>query len=298
VKRVLLTGATGFIGRQTIDALLERGFEIHAVSREMQQDDRVTWHTVDLFDPDAVYALAADEKATHLLHLAWVTTPGEYWQSSDNEIWNSASNRLVATFHENGGEHAVLAGTCAEYDWSDGHCIEEETALRPESPYSAAKLAFRQRAFEIAHDTQLRISWSRIFFLFGAGEHPDRFVPSIVLPLLRGERAECTDGGQVRDYLDVRDVADALVAVLDSDYHGDVNIASGQAVPLKEIITAIGEELDAVDRIDFGARERRANEPPRIAADTSILNNVIGWQPQHELQSAIGDTVAWWRDNA
>lgn len=297
MKRVLLTGANGFIGRHTIDELLQRGFEVHGVSRREQQDDRITWHTVDLFEPEAVYALAESVKATHLLHLAWVTTPGEYWQSPDNESWNSASNRLLAAFLENGGEHAVLAGTCAEYDWSDGHCVEEETALRPESPYSAAKLAFRQRAFEMAHDTNLRISWARIFFLFGVGEPRERLVPSIILPLLAGERATCSDCAQVRDYLDVRDVASALVAVVDNDYHGDVNIASGQAVTLKDVVTTIGEELGALDRIDIGARDRQANEPPRITADTSILNNVIGWQPRHELRAAIGETVAWWRDH-
>lgn len=298
MRRVLVTGANGFIGRHTIDDLLQRGFEVHGVSRSESGDDRITWHTVDLFEPDAVYQLAADVQASHLLHLAWVTTPGEYWQSPDNESWNSASNRLLAAFRDNGGEHAVLAGTCAEYDWSDGHCVEEETALRPESPYSAAKLAFRQRAFEIAHDTNLRVSWARIFFLFGAGEPRERLVPSIILPLLAGERASCSDCAQVRDYLDVRDVASALTAVVDSDYHGDVNIASGQAVALKDIVSAIGDELDAMDRIDIGARDRQPNEAPRITADTSILNNVIGWAPQHDLRTAIGETVAWWRDRA
>ena len=297
MKRVLLTGANGFIGRHTLEPLLERGFEVHAISREARSGD-INWHAVNLFDHAPVRDLCREIEASHLLHLAWITEPGAYWQSPENQTWYAASANLLSGFKDAGGRRAVMAGTCAEYDWTDGHCVEEETPLRPESPYSAAKLACRQRAFELAHDSDLRLAWARVFFPLGTHERRERLVPSIVIPLLAGDRAACTDGEQVRDFMDVRDVADALAAVLDHDYHGDINIASGNAVTLKRVIQSIGEALGAVDRIDFGARERQANEPARITADTSILNDVIGWNPRHNLTDAINDTVAWWRDSA
>ena len=297
MKRVLLTGANGFIGRHTLKPLLERGFEVHAISRGARSGD-INWHAVNLFDHASVRDLSREVEASHLLHLAWITEPGVYWQSPENQTWYAASANLLSGFKDAGGRRAVMVGTCAEYDWTDGHCVEEETPLRPESPYSAAKLACRQRAFELAHDSDLRLAWARVFFPLGTHERRERLVPSIAIPLLTGDRAECTDGEQVRDFMDVRDVADALAAVLDHDYHGDINIASGNAVTLKQIIQSIGEELRAVDRIDFGARERRANEPARITADTTILNEVIGWAPRHNLTDTINNTVAWWRDSA
>ena len=292
MRRVLVTGGNGFIGRHTIDGLLARGFEVHAVSRRPQGErDDVEWHVAELFDREATKALTGEIAATHLLHLAWTTEPGTYWTSPENRTWCDASIGLLDDFREQGGERALIAGTCAEYDWSDGHCIEGETACRAGSPYTEAKLALRDHALAM----ELSVAWARVFFTFGPFERPERLVPSIILPLLAGERAACTDGEQVRDFMYVADTADALVAVLDDDFCGDINIASGQSVTLKDLITSIGDKLDAGNRIDFGKRKRQPGEAPRITAETKRLSDIVGWQPQHTLDAALDETIAWWR---
>jgi len=147
LSRVLLTGATGYIGRSVQDALLARDFEVHATSRNaVQVDSKIAWHHVDLLDSASVAKLLKTISVTHLIHLAWVTEPGAYWQSSDNARWQAASIELLKNFSASGGKRAVLAGTCAEYDWSSGHCSEESTPLKAQSPYTTAKLAFRDAA--------------------------------------------------------------------------------------------------------------------------------------------------------
>ena len=93
----------------------------------------------------------------------------------------------------------------------------------------------------------------------------------------------------------VADMAGALVAVLDHDYRGDINIASGREITLKDLISRIGNRLDAIERIDFGKRERRPGEPPRITADTRRLNDIVGWRPHYALDEALDETIAWWR---
>ena len=298
MKRVLVTGANGFIGRHSLHALAQRGFDVHAVTREPQPEtDTLHWHEADLFDSAATAALVADVRATHLLHLAWITEPGEYWQSPENRAWLEAGKRLLDEFQGTGGARAVITGTCAEYDWSNGHCVEDETPCRARSPYTEAKLALRDYARGLAANSALSVAWARVFYTFGPFEHPDRLVPSIILPLLRGQRAQCTDAAQVRDYLYVADVADALNAVLDHDYSGDINIASGHAPALRDIIVRIGKRLEAQERIDFGARARAPDEPPSITADTSRLNDIVGWRPRYTIDSAIDETIAWWQDN-
>jgi nucleoside-diphosphate-sugar epimerase len=122
LKRVLVTGSTGYIGRWSVPALLARGYEVHAVgSREAgagtplpAELDGAAYHAADLFDPPAVAALADRVRATHLLHFAWNATPGVYWTTPENFRWVSASLALLESFRRAGGERAVMAGRLAE----------------------------------------------------------------------------------------------------------------------------------------------------------------------------------------
>lgn len=297
MKRLLLTGAGGYIGRHMLDDLVERDYEVHAMSRSAARAaaDNVVWHAVDLLDVAATNTLVAELGATHLMHLAWVTEPGVYWQSPQNRDWLSASVNLLKSFVENGGTRAVLTGTCAEYDWSDGHCVEDKTPLRAKSLYAETKLAFRDSALELAKSTNLSVAWARVFFSFGPHERPERLVPSVIRALLGGERAKCSDGSLLRDFMYVADVASAMVAVLDSDFIGDINIASGNPVTLAEIVNRIAVRFNAADRIDFGHYPRRPDDPPKITADISRLSNAVGWTPEYDLDFAIDETIAWWK---
>jgi len=303
LKRVLLTGAGGYIGRQVLDDLVARDFEVHAVSRQEppaipEASGHVVWHANDLLDTSSTTALLADINATHLVHLAWITEPGVYWQSPENNNWLRASVELLGAFHEHGGKRALLSGTCAEYDWTDGHCVEDETPLRAKSLYAETKLAFRDAAFSLAKNSDISVAWARVFFSFGPNERPERLVPAVVLSLLAGERAKCSDGSLLRDFMYVADVASAMVAVLDSDFSGDINIASGDALTLEDIVGRIAARLDASDRIDFGHYPRRADDPQKITADVSRLSDSIGWTPEYDLDSAIDQTITWWKNQA
>jgi nucleoside-diphosphate-sugar epimerase len=276
-----------------------RGYEVHAISRSAhERDDGVVWHATDLLDKQAVDTLLEDVSATHLLHLAWITEPGVYWESSENDRWLEASQHLLESFVRNGGSRAVLAGTCAEYDWSDGHCVEDETPLRAKSRYAKTKLAFRDAAYTLAKDSDLQVAWARVFFSFGPHERKERLVPAVINALLSGERAKCSDGSLVRDFMYVLDVAGAMVATLDADFEGDVNIASGHAMTLEDLVTRIAGKLAATDRVDFGHYPRRPDDPQEITADISRLSDAIGWTPEYDLDSALDNTIAWWRNQA
>ena len=299
MKRVLLTGAGGYIGRHMLNDLVARGYEVHAVSRgETANSEGVDWHSTDLLDAAATEALLADVQATHLMHLAWVTEPGVYWQSPLNKDWVNASTGLLEGFVRHGGTRAVLAGTCAEYDWTYGHCVEDGTPLRANSLYAKSKLALRDAALALSRSTDFSFAWARVFFSFGPHEQAERLVPAVIRALSSGERAKCSDGSLLRDFLYVPDVANAMVAVLDSDFDGDINIASGKPQTLEQLVERIARKLNGLERVDFGHHPRRPDDPQKITADTSRLSDVIGWTPGYDLDSALDDTIAWWKNQA
>jgi len=187
MQRVLITGATGFIGRQCLLPLSRCADEVHAVSRSGARfPPGIRSHAVDLLDPVQAAALVARVRPTHLLHLAWITTPKVYWTSPENLRWVEVSEELLRAFAGHGGERVVMAGTCAEYDWSLGHCDEATTPLKPGTLYGECKDRLRATLETFARRTGMSTAWGRVFFLYGPHEHPNRLVSSVIRSLLAG----------------------------------------------------------------------------------------------------------------
>jgi nucleoside-diphosphate-sugar epimerase len=265
-------------------------------ARTGEHGDGVRWHCVDLLRADEVSGLMAQVAPTHLLHLAWFVKPGVYWSSPVNLAWLGASLEIVRSFVESGGRRAVLVGSCAEYDWLSGRCHELSTPTRPQSLYGICKDALRQVASAYAREVGLSIGWGRLFFLYGPHEHPSRLIPSVIEGLLAGRVVECTAGAQYRDFLHVEDAAEALVALLASVVEGPVNIATGHAVTVGEVVGRIASEIGRVDLIRFGVKTRAEDDPPLLVADTSRLNREVGFVPRLDLAAGLCRTIDWWRE--
>jgi len=300
MKRVLVTGGSGFIGRQVWKPLHKRGFEIHATGRHPLADSPpgVVFHPVDLLDCASHQSLLERVKPDHLLHLAWYAEPGQYWDAPQNVAWLAATQSLVGAFCAAGGRRVVGAGTCAEYAWADGLLVEGRTAEKPASQYGETKLAAGQRAAAIVSAAGGSAAWGRIFSPYGPAEPPARLVPHVITRLLRGEPARCTKGLQVRDFLYSLDVADALVALLDSDVSGPVNIASGQSLSVGDLALRVATMLGRPDLLRLGEiAESSNNSAPMVVASVQRLSRELGWRPRHTLDEGLAGTIGWWRDH-
>jgi nucleoside-diphosphate-sugar epimerase len=299
VKRILLTGASGFIGRCTIEPLAARGFEVHAVSSRASHDgsSAARWHRADLLSPGEPQRLMRDVRPTHVLHLAWYAVPGQFWTAPENVDWLAASVALVRAFEQTGGARFVGAGSCAEYGPSSSDCDERTTPLAPSTMYGACKHAVHT-VLETFAAGRFSSAWGRLFHLYGPHEPPGRLVPSVIDALMNGRDAMCTAATQVRDFMHVEDAGDAFAALADCDVEGPVNVASGRPVQLADLIARIGAQLDARARIHLGARPTPAHEPPRLTASVARLRDDVGWSGARDLDRGLSDTIRWWRRRA
>lgn len=297
MKRVLLTGASGFIGSHCIEPLLARGYDVHAVSTQAQPHPvaGVTWHACDLLQPGSAEPLLARVKPSHLLHLAWYVVPGKLITSESNFAWVAASMELVRSFARNGGTRLLGCGSGYEYDWSYGYCGETRTPAAPDTIYGACKQALHLLTESFSQHAHLSTAWGRVFFLYGPREHRQRLVSSVILSLLAGQPAKCSHGRQIRDYLHVQDVADGLVGLLDSAVTGAVNVSSGQATTLREIVLSIGRQLERPELIQLGAIPARANDVALVIGENTRLVAEVGWQQRYDLDAGIRQTIDWWQ---
>jgi nucleoside-diphosphate-sugar epimerase len=220
-----------------------------------------------------------------LLHLAWSVGPGDYWHSPENVRWVEASRTLLREFGRHGGRRVVMAGSCAEYAWGDGDCSE-------------AKHALQGMLAAYAREAGLSSAWARVFFPYGPHELPRRLVPSVIRALLAREGIDCSSGEQERDFLYVEDVADALVAIMESDVTGPINVGSGEAVALRDLVGRLTAELGGADLVRWGARPAADGEAPRVVADVARLRHEVGWGPRWPLEAGLRRTVRWWADQA
>jgi nucleoside-diphosphate-sugar epimerase len=293
-RRVLVTGAGGFVGRPAVEALLIRGFEVHAISRHPAGlPDGVVAHAADLLDPAGFDGLLGKIRPTHLLHLAWDVTPGRFSHAPENLDWVAASLRLYRAFAASGGSRLVVAGTCMEYDWSFDLLDEATTPTRPGTLYGTAKDALHRILAVAAERDGVSMAWSRPFFMYGPREASKRLVPYVARALLHGEPALCGPGTAERDFMHVADVGGALAATLDSVHVGPVNIATGECVPIRTVVQTLANLIGRPDLVLLGARPAPKDEPPRLAARVTVLRESVGFTPRFALADGLADTLTW-----
>jgi nucleoside-diphosphate-sugar epimerase len=295
-RRLLITGARGFVGRHVVAAAVEAGFEVHGAARAIPCGDEVGavhWHVADLLAEGVPAQVVAEVRPTHLLHAAWETTHGSYWASPDNVLWIAVTARLAHAFASAGGCRFVLVGTCAEYDWSQGVMVESLTPAHPHTLYGACKLAAHDMLQALASSAGFTAVTGRIFSAYGPHENARRLIPYVSRTLAAGETALLSSGRQIRDFLHVDDVARAFVTLLEGTVTGAVNIGMGEPVRLSEITGILEAASGTRDQVRIGARPDRADDVPVIVPDTRRLR-ALGWKPRTSLEQGLAETYAWW----
>jgi nucleoside-diphosphate-sugar epimerase len=283
--RVLVTGATGFVGAPVVRELARRGCDVTALVRDTAPLERIAGAPVrllkgDLGRPESWRRALAEAPPEICLHLAWYVKAGEYLASPQNLRMFEASVHLAEALAEAGCRRLVAVGTNLEYDASRGY-LSEDAPTRPASLYGACKLALFHVLDKLAALRAMSFAWPRLFYMYGPEEDPARIVPAVIVSLLRGQEARTTPGEQVRDFLHVDDAARALVEI---------------ALSRVDLILAIADALDARSRVALGALPYRAGDPMFVCADTTKLRAATGFTPRYDLRTGLAPTVEWWRE--
>lgn len=267
LKKIVITGSSGFIGRHVLASLV-REFEIYPMRLDLKDHAPVAAQLKKI-EPDA------------LLHFSWETTPGVFWHAPSNLDWLKASIALLESFVLSGGKRVVIAGSCAE--------------RASDTLYGACKERLRTTAAAFLNSQNVSFGWGRIFSPYGPYEHPKRLIPSLIKTLMDHAPFECTSQNHFRDFLYVEDVADAFVALLTSRVEGTVDIGSGDAVRIGDLVDMVATQFGAATTMRYGATTSTADNPSSLIANPTRLSQEVGFHPKYTLQEGLKKTVAWWQ---
>jgi nucleoside-diphosphate-sugar epimerase len=284
VSALIVTGASGFIGRHVLEALSGAPFDVVAVARRRRTDiaPAVEWAALDLLQEGAADDLFARVKPHALLHLAWGAGSATYRTDEINQRWAEASRALAHGFYAHGGRRAVFAGTSAEYQNAEARSL-----------YAECKIEAVESMRSLAHASGGSFAWGRIFLPYGPHDAPHRLVPSVIGALLAGRTAHCSPGDQIRDFIHVRDVADALVDLMRGEREGPHDVGTGIGSTVRHVAESIGGLTGRPDLLTFDGPPVGGDEPHSLVAG-SDLAATFG-RHARTLETGLRETIAWHR---
>lgn len=260
-KKVVLTGATGLIGKEAVQPLKDAGFEVYCLTSK----------NCNLFDYGAVDRFFERVKPEYLLHFAWMTG-GDYLTNPINYDYVDASMNMLKAFHKHGGKRAVYAGTCFEYAFKN-EPLKETDPLEPKTLYAQCKVELCKKATEYCERNNISFAWGRIFYVYGHNEKEGRLTQLIISKLKNNEEVVINHGQLIRDYMYSKDIALAFVTILLSDYKDCVNVCTGKGITIGDFALNFGKIINKEKLISI--RNEVTEQPISIVGDNSILTDVI-----------------------
>ena len=267
---VLMTGATGFVGKQVLKSLESPNIQITLILRGTHKDFytqnkfiKSIIYTDNVFDEKPIWWEEACKDIDIFINLAWYAEPGKYLDSPLNTDCYNGTVSMVKGASKAGIKKFVGIGTCFEYKFSD--CpLEISSPLDPQTPYAKAKVDTFLYLTQFCNDHKIEFLWCRLFYLYGEGEDERRLIPYLRKTLSHGNKVQLTSGDKVKDYLDIKEAGRIIANLSIKKHTGAYNVCSGKGVSIKDLAENIADEYNGRHLLNFGSHERASYDPPYI----------------------------------
>lgn len=289
--RILVTGATGFIGSAFCRLALSRGHQLAGLVLPGEVELVVSrcGPGVVAFSgtlESAPWTDIASFRADAVLHTAWITAPGIYLESPENERFLDASLKFLRGVQAAGTGYLVGLGTCVEYKMTGEKLSETSTPIEPTTTYARCKNELRLALETDAARHGFEFCWGRVFYPYGPGEHPSRLCTSLIQKLSGGEKVSLRTPNSTKDYIYIEDLAAAILATIERRVTGTINWGTGEGIRVREVAGEIARQLGRREAVATSDADGIRDPLDYVVADAARLRS-IGWRPRFSISDGI-----------
>ena len=283
---VFITGCSGAVGSRLTLLLLKSGYKVRGVrgSKPCKVMDKNHFCEELNLLSTATSLNLVDFKPDILVHTAWITTPGVFWESPMNDQWVKASKKLIKEFVQSGGKYLIVTSTCAEYSWETTNPISETSKTSPLSRYGKSKLEL----LTWVRQQEIPFLWTRTFFQFGLDEPNGRLIPSIIDALLAGKNFEVKNSNDIRDFIFIEDVVQVLAKLIEKKYLGVINIGTGSGIDVRSISKLISGQIRNKDLVTYSKPVQLGSS---VVSNTEKLLSVVEGYSWTRIEESISKTI-------
>lgn len=307
MKRVAVTGASGFVGAGLARRLIADGHDVHLLLRPGHERWRLSgtdrdshWHVTDARDRDALGRLFSQIRPEWVFNLMAF---GAYSDQTDREAIIGtnllAMMNLLDAASAAGAEAFVQAGSSSEYGFKD-HAPRETEVVTPNSVYAISKVAASHYCQMIAEKSDMRIIVLRLYSVFGPYEEPRRFVPTLIRFALAGRSPPLVNPDTARDFVYTADVEEAFVRVAESPRarSGAIyNVGSGKQTTIREAVETIAGLLPLAEPPRWGTMAGRSWDTSIWVSDSETIANDLGFRAAWSFRDGLRATIEWMQAN-
>lgn len=293
-KSILITGSSGFIGKELVKKLLKKKVFLYILINNKKlkiKSKKIKFIRCSLLKHNKLKKKLSTINITDIIHCAWVGVSSQKRNSLQQNLNIKIANNILSAIRYKKIDSFINLGSQAEYG-SKFYKIYENSEERPKTQYGKIKIKILKKIHIFCKNNNIRFIWLRIFTGYGPNSDNNWIIPSTIIKLINNQKTKFTSGNQIYNFIYVSDIASAIIKSLyNKNINGIFNLGSEKSYTIKYVVRLIFKKLKIKKKPTFGELSYRNDQVMKFSPSISKIKKNLKWQPKYSISTGLDKTI-------